>query len=234
MTQQPWLAAAFAVIMVATAAYCLTRLGLSVRQRRPADRPVDALHVLMGVAMAGMLVPRLRVVPAAGWEALFAAGAALFLWRLARTTHRAGHDVQHLLGCGAMVYMLAATTGSAAGPVTAGRTALGTTLGTTAASASGTAAGAMSGAAGVAGLSLVLAVALVGCVVWSADRISTMAPVAVLASSAAVLASTAEHAPGPSPARSRSRSGVPVSPRLAACCEIAMGVTMGYMLIVLR
>jgi hypothetical protein len=26
---------------------------------------------------------------------------------------------------------------------------------------------------------------------------------------------------------------VPLSPRLAACCEIAMGVTMGYMLIVL-
>jgi len=25
----------------------------------------------------------------------------------------------------------------------------------------------------------------------------------------------------------------PLSPRLAACCEIVMGVTMGYMLIVL-
>jgi hypothetical protein len=25
--------------------------------------------------------------------------------------------------------------------------------------------------------------------------------------------------------------GVPMSPRLSACCEIAMGVTMGYMLI---
>jgi hypothetical protein len=29
------------------------------------------------------------------------------------------------------------------------------------------------------------------------------------------------------------RRAVPLSPRLAACCEIAMGVTMGYMLIVL-
>jgi hypothetical protein len=26
---------------------------------------------------------------------------------------------------------------------------------------------------------------------------------------------------------------VPLSPRLAACCEIAMGVTMGYMLILM-
>jgi hypothetical protein len=208
MTQQPWLAGTFAVIMIATAAYCLTRLAMSVRQRRPTDRPVDAMHVLMGVAMAGMLVPRLRVVPAPGWEALFAAGAALFLWRMARTAGRPGHDIQHLLGCGTMVYMLAAMTGTAAGP------------GTAAGIASATAARAMSGVAGASGFGLVLAVALLGCVVWSADRISTLAPVAVLAG-------------GPSAVGALARFGVPLSPRLAAGCEIAMGITMGYTLIVL-
>jgi hypothetical protein len=214
MRQQPWLAGTFAVIMIATAAYCLTRLALSWRQRRPTDRQVDAVHVLMGVAMAGMLVPRLRLVAPGGWEALFTAGAALFLWRTARTAssarQRAGtvrqpaHDLQHVLGCGAMVYMLAAMAGGAA--------------------SGGAAAAAMSGAAGRSALTLVLAVALFGCVVWNADRISSLAPVALLAGPAA--------ASGPS-APSPVRGTVPLSPRLAVCCEIAMGVTMGYMLIVL-
>jgi hypothetical protein len=32
-------------------------------------------------------------------------------------------------------------------------------------------------------------------------------------------------------AEPRPHAGPPLSPRLAACCEIAMGLTMGYMLI---
>jgi hypothetical protein len=245
MTQQPWLAVTFAAVMIVTAAYCLTRLALSWRQRRPTDRSVDAVHVLMGVAMAGMLVPRLRVIPAGGWEVLFAACAALFVSRMARTTragnraasagagaeHWPAHDIQHLLGCGAMVYMLAAMTGR--GP-TAGAVsgiAAGRVSGIAAGSVSGAAASAMSGAVGASGLALALAVALFGCVVWSADRISTLAPVAVLAGSAT--GSVRSHSAGPPAAGALSTSRVPLSPRLAGCCEIAMGVTMGYMLIVL-
>jgi hypothetical protein len=210
VTPELWLAGAFAGAMLATAGYCLTRLALSLRRRRPTDRPADGIHVLMGVAMAGMLVPRLRVVPTAGWEALFAAGAVLFLWRMARPRGaaaprpRPAHDIQHLLGCGAMVYMLAVMTGHAVG------VGPGAGLGTV----PGNAAGAMSGGGeAVSSLGLVLAVALFGCVVWTADRISTLAPVAVGALSG---------------------FGVPLSPRLAASCEIAMGITMGYMLIVLH
>jgi hypothetical protein len=227
MTQQPWLATIFAVIMIATAAYCLTRLALSWRRGRPTDRTVDAVHVLMGVAMAGMLVSRLRVIPAGGWEALFAAAAALFLYRTARSGHSGTHDVQHLLGCGTMVYMAAAMTTRPAGGAVA---------------ASG-----MSGAPPVSALALVLAVALFGCVVWSADRISTLAPVAALASSAPLgspasigslgaLGSEgplgAQSGPSRAPAGVRGRRSVPLSPRLAVCCEVAMGITMGYMLIV--
>jgi hypothetical protein len=218
MRQQPWLPATFAVIMIATAAYCLTRLALSWRQRRPTDRQVDAVHVLMGVAMTGMLVPRLRVLPPGGWETLFAAGAALFLWRTARTAraagqragaaHRPAHDLQHVLGCGAMMYMLAAMAGAGAGRDAA--------------------AAAMSGAAGSSALALVMAVALFGCVVWNADRISTLAPVAVLAVSRAGPATATGYS-----ADTGIRGKVPLSPRLAVCCEIVMGVTMGYMLIVL-
>lgn len=203
MTPQPWLAITFAAIMIATAGYCLSRLALSWRQNRPTDRTVDAAHVVMGVAMAGMLVPRLQVIPPAGGETLFAVGAALFggrlIWRRrARRTrgqHRHLHDVQHLLGCGAMLYMLA-------------------TMAPRASEQGALASHVAMAVGGLPGLALVLAVALLGCVVWSADRISALAPVAVLAGGA-------------------TRSTVPLSPRLAACCEIAMGVTMGYMLIVL-
>ena len=218
MTGQPWLAAAFAGIMIMTAAYCLTRLGLSWRGRRPTDRPVDAVHVLMGVAMAGMLVPDLRVLWIGGWEVVFGVSGIVFLWRIARKfppgrraspAHRPAHDVQHMLGCGTMLYMLTATTsGSAVGR--------------------GVVTDAMAVPAGLPTFAIILAVALLGCVVWTADKISTMAPVAVLAAPAGAPVVGTSALPGT--ARGHA---VPLSPRLAACCEIAMGVTMAYMLIVL-
>jgi uncharacterized protein DUF5134 len=221
VTGQPWLAAAFAVIMVGTAGYCLTRLAVSWRRRRPTDRHVDGMHVLMGAAMAGMLVPRLQLMWAGGWEIVFAAGAALFAWRIARTASarcarargvrtrgvRAdcqSHDAQHLLGCAAMLYMLvvfAPITSRIAKPHSA--------------------APAMLGPAAPSAVPLVLAVALLGCVVWTADRMSAMAPVAELAARQSGLAIRPGAAAPP----------VPLSPRLSACCEIATGVTMGYMLI---
>ncbi len=61
MTGQSWLADTFAGIMIITAIYCASRLVISRRQHRPTDHQVDGVHVLMGVAMAGMLVPRLRI-----------------------------------------------------------------------------------------------------------------------------------------------------------------------------
>jgi hypothetical protein len=210
MTGQPWLAATFAVIMIGTAAYCLTRLAASWRQRRPTDRQVDGMHVLMGVAMASMLVPRLWLLWAGGWEILFAASALLFAYRLA--SRRQSHDAQHLLGCAAMLYMLVLIAPTAA------RTA-----------SSGSAAPGM--AAPVApdsALSLAFAVALLACVIWTADRISFMAPVAVLAARQSGVAAAA----GPVALSPRLSAGsVPLSPRLSACCEIVTGLTMGYMLI---
>jgi hypothetical protein len=251
MTEQPWLAATFAVIMIGTAGYCLTRLAVSWRWRRPTDRHVDGMHVVMGVAMAGMLVPRLRLIWAGGWEIIFAAGTALFAWRMARTAcarwarahsvahgARAGcqsHDAQHLLGCAAMLYMLVIL-----GPITS-RIAV-----------PHSAAPGMLGPAAPSAVPLVLAVALLGCVAWTADRMSSMAPVAGLAarqsglavrvgakggSSLAAEAAPARAAPagsvpaGSVPAGSAPGQPVPLSPRLSACCEIATGVTMGYMLI---
>jgi len=234
MTGQPWLAGTFAALMILTAAYCLTRLAVSARRGRPTDRAVDGMHALMGVAMAGMLAPGLRLPWAGGWELLFGAGAALFAGRIVRAwrgrtdpEHRAGHDAQHLLGCAAMLYMLALAGRAAAGLVLRG-------------------AGMSGAAAPGATLALVLAVGVLGFVAWTADRISSMPPVAVLAAAAgragrggwamqpAGAAGPGSPAPaGPSPGATGRDRPVPLSPRLSACCEIAMGVTMGYMLVMM-
>jgi len=242
MAGQPWLAWAFAGVMIIVAAYCLTRLLASWRQRRPTDHRVDANHVLMGVAMAGMLVPRLRVFWTGGWEVVFAVGAAWFGWLVIRefrgqptTGGRPGHHLQHLLACGAMLYMYLAVA------TVAKAAAGGSTMG-----------GMAAGGAHFRTLALVLAFALFGYVVWNVDRLSSLAPVAALAARSAPVpvlagavagggasladadgegAGSTPRDDGQAPAGPGQR--VPLSPRLAVCCEIAMGVTMGYVLILM-
>ena len=122
------------------------------------------------------------------------------------------------------------------------------------AAAGGSAMGGMAaGGAHFPTLALVLALALFGYVVWTADRLSSLAPVAALAArgtpapvlaaaapgggSASLAAAEGEGA-GSAPrddgqASARPARRAPLSPRLAACCEIAMGITMGYMLILM-
>ena len=74
--------------MVTVAVYCAGRLAAARRWRRPTEVDTDAGHVLMGLAMTGMLVARLRILPAAAWEAVFVLGAAWFAWRLLRSGRR--------------------------------------------------------------------------------------------------------------------------------------------------
>jgi hypothetical protein len=243
MTGPAWLAYVFAGVMILTSVYCVARLAVAWRQRRPTDHDVDSMHIVMGVVMAGMLVPRLQLLWPGGWAPLFGGAAAWFGWHAvrglrsqdaARRAH-AHHHVQHLLACVAMLYMLAVKSA----PGTAGRTVA--------------AAGGMSGsAARFPTLALVLAVALLGYAVWATDRLASLAPVAAGPALLPVLARIGTLAPaGPfrqeAPGRSASPAGRPpqvtaaagrserrpVSLRLAACCEIAMGVTMGYMLVMM-
>ncbi len=182
LTGQAWVGYPLAGVMVATAVYCLARIVISVRGGRPADRLLDATHVLMALTMAGMLAPWFALPWPAALRAVFGAGAALFGWRAIRSQHM--HPLQHALLCAAMVYMLGSQ--QVAQPAMAGP---------------GTAA-------------LVLALGLLGGVVWSADRLTVLPSVAAAAAGGA--------------------TAVPLSLRLATGCDVAMGVTMGYMLIVIR
>ena len=115
--------------------------------------------------------------------------------------------------------------------------------------------GASSGAAArIPALGLALALFMIGYVVWTADRITPRTaatpgiPAAVRAGSAAqeprrlpsrpstATGTQAAADTGPAPgttaaAGHRAGPGPFLAPRCLACCRIAMGVTMGYMLI---
>ena len=69
-------------------------------------------------------------------------------------------------------------------------------------------------------LALLMALFLLGYVVWLGDRLTVHAPALALARPAR---------PGPDPAPGRRY----LAPRCAVLCKIAMGITMGYMLILM-
>lgn len=108
MSGPGWLAGCFTALMIAVAAYCASRLAGSRLRRKDTDLAADGLHVLMGIAMAGMLRPRLIPVPGTIWCAVFAAAAAWFAWQASPAGRRTRtHPVPHAIECAAMVYMLA-------------------------------------------------------------------------------------------------------------------------------
>jgi hypothetical protein len=238
MTSPGWLADVLAAVVLVVAAFSAARLIAARGRRRRGEADADGMHVVMGVAMAGMFVPQLATLPDAAWGTAFGAGAVWFAGRAWRD--RGGRDplagrwcaypVPHLVDCVAMVYVLWAVPAALAGGGTAGGGAMG-----------GGAAGARWPVIG-----LVLAVAVCGYVVWLLDRLP--AALAVLPAARATA--------GPAPALSgagRGRAlhdrdrfpaaerGNPVTimgggpallaPRAATCCKIAMGVAMGVMLI---
>jgi len=76
-----WLAGILAALMIATAAYCASRLVIARARRRADERDVDLVHTVMGVAMAGMLVSWLNPLPDRVWAVMFSAATGWFGWR---------------------------------------------------------------------------------------------------------------------------------------------------------
>ena len=229
-----WLDGILAAIMIATAGYCASRPVIARAPRR-ACGDVDLMHTGMGVAMAGMLVNWLNPLPDRLWAGMFAVGAAWFGWRAwsgrrvrarapgrSRPAHR--HPVPHLVMCGAMVYMLLAVHAGKPGP------------------APGLAMGGPAAAGRFPLLALVLAVFMVGYVMWQADRLPAAARAVTLAGGT-IPAPQAGTAPREAPASHVNGVATPdlaaipgpgaLPPRLTVCCQIATGVTMGYMLILM-
>ncbi len=230
MAGPAWLAPAFAALMLVIAACCVARLAIWRLHSRGIEPDADGVHVLMGVAMAGMLEPRLSPLPATAWQAVFAAAAAWFTWRAIRARSRpqpghwrCTHPAPHAVECATMIYMLLPAQPAGRQPSMSMP--------------------AMSGAA-VANpaLTLILALFMLGYILWTTDQLATLSRARAADNSPAIVAASSTAAfqrsdlaaalmPNPtamSPARAATAA---LAPRLAACYKIAMSIAMGYMLI---
>jgi hypothetical protein len=160
MTGPGWLADMFAVIMLLVAAICAARLALWRLRGPGTEVDADTVHLLMGVAMAGMFQPRLSPVPGTAWLPVFAVAGAWFTGQTIRArTHpparlRCAHPAPHAVESAVMLFMLwpasQAGHGSPAMP--------------------GMNAGATAGANPV--LALVLILFILGYILWTTDRIT--------------------------------------------------------------
>ena len=250
-----WILDVFAAIMLVVAAVSAARL-VAARpwQRGAVVTDTDISHLLMGIAMAGMLAPSLSTLPNGVWVAVFAVLTAWFGYRVVRDYQASGaralavgHCAPHLVHSAAMVYMFAAIAAPAAG-------------------------GGMSGMGGATGMStlhvptlaFLFALVLIGYTVWDLDQLSGLqhglaAAVAGAASPALVGATAgplvteavgepgadgglaAGSSAGPDGTRqsgtaSGGRSGLITvldSPGTVVGCRIAMGVTMALMLVLM-
>lgn len=165
-----WVLAALAALMLVVAAISAARIALSAPWRRDASvADTDVAHLLMAIAMAGMLAPSLAALPGAAWEAVFALLAAWFGGRVARDAkgngRRAlagGHCAPHFVHSASMLYM------SLAAAVPAARS------GGTPAGAGGMPEGAGSAAMTLSlpALAFLFAFILVGYAVWDLDQLS--------------------------------------------------------------
>ena len=257
-----WLSAIFAAMMLVVAVYCTGRLVVARRWRRPTELDTDGAHVVMGVAMAGMLVSGLRApLPTGLWEGVFGAGAVWFGAQALRARRgpvtspwRCLHAAPHLFECVAMVYMFLLLPAAVVIKSAAGR------MGAMAVSSAGSR---------FSFLALLMAVFLLGYVIWLGDRLMPRSPALALAAqppaasalvavpSGAAAAATASaaaastsatatasatasaaataSASATAPAACHAAAPAPrcLAPRCALLCKAAMGMTMGYMLILM-
>jgi hypothetical protein len=257
-----WILDIFAAIMLVVAAVSAARL-VAARpwQRGSVITDTDVSHLLMGIAMAGMLAPGLATLPNGAWAVVFGVLAVWFGYRVVRDYQAsgtralaAGHCAPHLAHSAAMLYMFLAIMSPAAGGGSgmAGMADMGGMSGM--------------GALHVPTLGFVFALILIGYTIWDLDQLSGLRyglAVAVAGAAAPALASSSAGTVGAgtmsgsdaggggaaaTPAGSGEAggrgswgggrsAGMPIaildSPGTVVGCRIAMGVTMALMLILL-
>jgi hypothetical protein len=167
-----WILDMLAALMLTVAAVSAARL-VAARpwQHGSVVVDTDVAHLLMAIAMAGMLTARLTTLPGGAWEVIFGLMTAWFAIRVVLDARLSGaralaggHCAPHLVHSAAMVYTFLALTGPVAG-------------------AGGT--GAMHGMSGMSGepggarmpldhptLAFIFALSLIGYGVWDLDQLS--------------------------------------------------------------
>jgi hypothetical protein len=209
-----WLADLFAGVMLAVAAYSLARPIYAGRYHRQANLDTDATHVLLGLALAGLLAPSVSVLPRTTWAtdiwaAIFAAATVWFAWRLT-TTPRAdlARYASVLIACAAMVFIQLDPTYAASG---GGTTAMPGMPGMAAGSSAGS-------AFRTPTLALLFAFAVTAFAVLATDRIALLA----------ADGSTTEPA---ETASTVTRSLI--ASRATIACHVAVGVVLSYLLVLM-
>jgi len=258
-----WILDIFAGLMLVVAAASAGRLVVARPWRQGAQRAaladIDVSHLLMAIAMAGMLTASLQTLPNGAWEVIFGLLTAWFAYRVARDLRingvralAGGHCAPHLIHAAAMLYMFLALTAPAAhGSGMAGMGGVGGM-----------------GTLGLPLLAFIFALALIGYSIWDLDQLSGPGPsghyslaVARVASARPVLvgvgagaagsAGSGPGAPADGPAvaaelaaASSAQSAGPggpasgtgrgiLAPWVATGSRITMGVTMALMLLLL-
>jgi hypothetical protein len=234
VTGPGWVAAGFAALMLVIAASCAARLAIWRPRGRDTETDADGLHLLMGVAMAGMLEPRLSPLPGIVWQVVFTAAAAWFTWQAICTRSRGrpggwrcAHPAPHAVECAAMLYMLVPARQAGYAPAVAMPGMSGPAAGSNPA------------------IALVLALFMLGYVLWTTDRLATLWRARTAsaghrharprqAPDTPEPASSSTLLPWPSTAeRGGAAAAAALAPRFAACYKIAMSVAMGYMLMMM-
>jgi hypothetical protein len=132
MSTPAWILELFAAVMLLVAEVSAGQLAIGhARTWRDADgADIAASRLLTGVALAGLLVSGLSILPDAAWEAAFAVTTTWFAWRLWRESRgRAaaivrGHYAPPLVHSAAMLYVFAALAAPSA-PGTGGMSGMG-------------------------------------------------------------------------------------------------------------
>jgi uncharacterized protein DUF5134 len=221
-----WILDIFAAIMLVVAAVSAARL-VAARPWQPGAiiTDTDISHLLMGIAMAGMLASSLTTLPNGAWAVVFAVLTLWFGYRVVRDYRASGaralavgHCAPHLVHSAAMLYMFLAITG----PV-----------------ASGTGMSGMNGMSGMTGMStlsyptlaFLFALILIGYTIWDLDLLSSLRrgfAVAVAGPATPALvgapAGTVGTGTGVTAMSVLNSAGIVVG------CRIAMGVTMALIL----
>jgi hypothetical protein len=261
MTTPAWLLDIFAALMLVVAAVSAARLAAARPWVRggaaagPAGPDVDVAHLLMAIAMAGMLAASLTTLPNTAWDVIFGLMTAWFAWRVWRDSRAngvralaGGHCAPHLVHSAAMLYMFTALVAPGGGPGMAGMGASG---------------GSAMPTLEYPTLAFVFALILVGYSAWDLDQLSgrryvlagagvplaqAYVPAMAGAESAGIAltgaagtgdAATASAEPAADVVHGGPRGSEPgvrallLSPCTTVGCRIVMGVTMAFMLVIM-
>jgi hypothetical protein len=225
----------FAAIMILVAEVSAGQLVVARAwtRRGGTDADIAVSYLLMGIATAGILVPGLSTLPNAVWEVVFAVMTAWFAWCLWRESRGRGagavahaHYVPHLVQSAAMLYVFAALPGlSVEG---------------SGVSVSGT--GGMSGMGGgssggtptlhASTLALIFALLLIAFTVHDLDRPAGVGDYFRVVGRRSVPAGSAPAAAAAGPTGFTAERLL-LSPAVAKGCQVAIGVTMAFILIVI-